>query len=61
MNLSFWVELQKKWRKVLSKEDKETIAKEAAEIAKARANAPITKAYSKNVLDDLEDDDEDDE
>lgn len=61
MNLEFWREMQKCWRITLSNEDRELIQATASAVVLDWTSATITKPYSKNPLDDFEDDDDDED
>ena len=50
--------MQKCWRIVFGFEDKEQVQNQAASLASEWGNATIVNAYSKNPLDDFEDDDD---
>lgn len=59
MNPVFWMEIQKCWRITLDTEDNEQLQASAAAVATEWASTATSIAYSKNPLDDF--DDEDDE
>lgn len=59
MNPVFWKEIQKCWRITLDTEENEQLKDNASAVAAEWANTVTSIIYSRNPLDDL--DDEDDE
>lgn len=61
MDLSFWIEIQKSWRRTVSEIKKAAFIEHTASLAMEWGNETITNSYSKNPLDDIWDGDDDDE
>lgn len=61
MDLSFWIDIQKSWRRTVSEIKKAAFIEHTASLAMEWGNETITNSYSKNPLDDIWDGDDDDE
>ena len=61
MDLNFWKNLQAAWCKRLDAETEASITAAALHLAAEISTSGYTSPYSKNILDDLDFDDEDDD
>ena len=61
MDIAFWREIQKCWRITTSNEDKKLIQEIATAVALDWGTVTITNSYSRNPLDDFEDEDDDED
>lgn len=61
MNPFFWSEIQKCWRITLDTEEKNRLQNQAYSVAAEWADTTRIKAYSRNPLDDFDDEDDDED